>query len=125
MLRNSLIYFVLVARSVLFFLVLSGTHAPGEHVLYETLHTKLGMENQDIEEVRLCWISSLDRTSQQLHSPDYLGEVLSLLARFLCTSRSVKISRWSSWVTGRRLLTMCVLSPRPYQRGLIGMELIR
>ncbi|CAG04339.1 unnamed protein product [Tetraodon nigroviridis] len=39
---------------------------------------------------------------------------------FLCTSRSVGISPWSSWATGRRSLTMCVLSPRPYQRGLTG-----
>lgn len=47
-------------------------------------------------------------------------EAFSLLPRFLCTSRSVKISHWFSWATGRRLLSMCALSPRPYQRGLWG-----
>lgn len=37
---------------VFLIIILSGTDAPGEHVLYEALHTKLGMENLDIEEVR-------------------------------------------------------------------------
>lgn len=53
---ETVIYFVLAAHSVFFclfffFIILIRTHAPGEHVLYETLHTKLGMENRDIEEV--------------------------------------------------------------------------
>lgn len=39
----------------------------------------------------------------------HFTERSSLLSRFLCTSRSVKISQWSSWVTGRRSQAMCVL----------------
>lgn len=54
---------VRVAQSLFLFVVLRRAHATGEHVLSETLHTKLGMENLDMEEVRSCW-SPLDMTSR-------------------------------------------------------------
>lgn len=57
------IYVVRVAQSLFLFVVLRRAYSTGEHVLSETLHTKLGMENLDIEEVRSCW-SPLDMTSR-------------------------------------------------------------
>lgn len=33
----------------------------------------------------------------------------SVLPRFLCTSKSIKICHWSAWTTGRRSQPMCVL----------------
>lgn len=54
---------VRVAQSLFLFVVLRRAYATGEHVLSETLHAKLGMENLDIEEVRSCW-SPPDMTSR-------------------------------------------------------------
>lgn len=49
-----------------FFVILSRTHASGERVLYETLHTRLGMENLDIEEV--CDFGHHSNSTVQIHS---------------------------------------------------------
>lgn len=103
-----------LAHLVFLFIVLSGTDAPGEQVLYETLHTKLGMENLDVEEVRLCWISSPDDfTFQQVLFPP-----LQVLV-YLQVCRNISLVFLGDWqkVTDHVCAVTKALSKRPYRFG--------
>lgn len=106
------------------------------------MQSKLEMECLDVEEVSLFSVSSLFisspvriscgcvHTLQLLILAYSLNKIkkmektrgCSFLSRFLCTSSSVRMSHWSSWMAGRRSLTTCVLSLRPYQSVLSSMH---
>uniref|UniRef100_H3D5I8 Essential meiotic structure-specific endonuclease subunit 2 n=1 Tax=Tetraodon nigroviridis TaxID=99883 RepID=H3D5I8_TETNG len=100
-----------LAHLVFLFIVLSGTDAPGEQVLYETLHTKLGMENLDVEEVlvylQVCRNISLVFLGDWQKVTDHVCAVTKALSkrpyRLLTERPALPFCLEGSWASGVRV----------------------
>lgn len=99
---------------------ISRTGASGEQDLYETLHTKLGMESLDLEEVHSFWFSSLVTTHINSLYKSFFSPPQVLVYLQLCKNIStVIVADWQK-VTDHVCAVTKALAKRPFRCGVLS-----